>query len=84
MKRNGIKDFIGTHVIYDTESCTIFGVNGEEEWQPIVDLRGFGAIQNMLKNKDGSVALEKAYAFHNELGEWIADAINQKLNSQTI
>jgi hypothetical protein len=41
----------------------------------ILSIRGWGSIQNMIKNQEDS---EK---FQDYLGEWIADAINQKLKN---
>ncbi len=47
--------------------------------QMIAELRGWGAIQNMFKNKDGSINFEGAEKFQDNLGEFIAEAINEKL-----
>jgi hypothetical protein len=48
----------------------------------IAEIRGWGAIQNMFINKDGSINFEDAEKFQDELGEFIADAINEKLMKQ--
>jgi len=41
----------------------------------LCELRGYGAIRKFCKYND-----KRAAEFQDELGEWIADAINQKLN----
>ncbi len=74
-------DFIGTHASYDKESQKIWG-NNKEGMQMIADLRGWGAIQNLFKNRDGSIRLDEAEKYQDDLGEWIADAINQKLTNK--
>ena len=48
----------------------------------IADLRGWGAIQNLFKLKGGAIDFEKAEKFQDDLGQWIADAINEKLERE--
>jgi hypothetical protein len=48
----------------------------------IGEVRGWGAIQNLFKNKDGSIDFKKAEDFQDSLGVWIADAIQQKLEKE--
>jgi hypothetical protein len=64
---------------YDRDGQMIWGVGKDGGQQIIADLRGWGAIQNMFMDSGGAVDLEKAAKFQDEMGEWIADAINQKL-----
>lgn len=75
------EDFIGPEVIYDPSGQIIWGKKEKGELQMIADIRGWGAIQNLFKRPDKSIDFEKASAFQDEVGEWIADAINQKLNN---
>lgn len=83
-----IKSFIGDRVYYDEYGGGyIWGVTGKreevqmvaqvedvEEGNAVVSIRGWGGIQH-LKNLPCSQ--EK---FQDYLGEFIADAINEKLN----
>jgi hypothetical protein len=79
-----IRAFIGEKVKYDEFGGQYFwAIDKNGGNQMIAEIRGWGAIQNLFKNKDGSVDFEKAEEFQDKLGEWIADAINQKLNSTT-
>ena len=67
-----IKEFIGEDTYYD--NCGhIFGVKGGN-YQKIANVSGWGAIQNMFKND------EDAEKFQDELGQFIADAIKEKVN----
>jgi hypothetical protein len=74
-----VEDFIGEKVIYHVEGQNIYGINNKGELQNIADVRGWGAIQNLFKNKDGSIRNNEAESFKDELGQFIADAINEKL-----
>jgi hypothetical protein len=58
--------------------------NEKEGLQRIVDLRGWGAIQNLFLNKDGTIDTDSAAKFQDELGEWIVDAINEKMQKERI
>lgn len=68
-----VKEFIGNVVAYDNEGQVLFGVKNKGELQLIADVRGWGAIQNLFQTT------EEADAFQDELGNWLADAINEKL-----
>ncbi len=71
---NKIRKFISGKAEYDKYGGQqIWAVNKKDELQHLLDLRGWGAIQYMFKTQ------EEAMEFQDELGEWIADAINQKL-----
>jgi hypothetical protein len=78
-----VENFIGDKAKYDNDGTMIWGVKGDK-LQRLLDLRGWGAIQNLFAEKDGVVNLQdskEAESFQDELGEWIADAINKKLAS---
>jgi hypothetical protein len=81
-----IKSFIGDNVYYDEhgggyiwgvkkdkEVQMIAQVEDVEEGNPVVSIRGWGAIQN-LKNLPCSPE-----QFQDYLGEFIVEAINEKL-----
>ena len=78
-----IEKFIGEKAEYDDDGQYIWGVDKEGNHQKLADLRGWGAIQNLFKKYGGEIDLEKAEQFQKELGEWIADAINNKLHHKT-
>ena len=69
------KDFIGEKATYDEWGQIIWGHKGED-MQMLLDLRGWGAIQQLFKDQD------KAANFQDELGQWIAEAINEKLQKE--
>jgi hypothetical protein len=77
-----IKKFIGTAKLDEFKGIYISGVDKDGGNQMIAEVRGWGAIQNMFKNKDGSINFEDAEQFQDELGKFIVDAINEKLNKQ--
>jgi hypothetical protein len=70
---NKLIDFIGEKVTYDQQGQMIFGVKGDD-LQLLLDVRGWGAIQHL--NVDNP---EK---FQDDLGQWFADAVNEKLNRE--
>jgi len=68
-----IEEFIGTRVEYDKMGTFIWGLNEKGEMQMIADVRGWGAIQHLFKDK------QEAANFQDDLGDWIVDAINKKI-----
>jgi polyhydroxyalkanoate synthesis regulator phasin len=77
-----IKNFIGVAKHDEFKGTYIWGVDKQGGNQMIAEVRGWGAIQNMFKNKDGSINFEDAEQFQDELGKFITEAINEKLNKQ--
>lgn len=75
-------EFIGDKAFYDREAQMIFGVRADKGTQLLADVRGWGAIQNLFKNPDETIDLEKASEFQDALGEWLAEAINEKLQRE--
>lgn len=69
-----VEDFLGKEVMYESESQQLFAIDEKGGMQLIADLRGWGGIQNLF-----NLDLPKAAIFQDELGQWIADAINNKL-----
>ncbi len=67
------QEFIGTKLMY--ENTTIFSIRENGHCQPIVDIRGWGAIQNMFKDKNEAVDNEAACNFQDSVGEHIKAAI---------
>jgi len=77
-----ITDFIGNKVWFDDGVGYIWGEEKDGGCQMIGEVRGWAAIQNLFKNKDGSIDFKKAEDFQDGLGAWIADAIQQKLEKE--
>ena len=67
------EDFIGDSVRYCPLGQHLYGRTSEGE-HLIGEVRGWGNIQYLFKSGD-------AEHFQDELGEWIADAINMKLQA---
>lgn len=78
-KEGEVMKFIGIKVKYDNYGQYLWGVNKEGEQQMIAELRGFGAIQNLFKDKSGKVDMDKAAKFQDSVGEWIAKTITDNL-----
>jgi hypothetical protein len=77
-----ISDFIGVKTTYDKFGQKIFANDKLGNLQMLADLRGWGAIQNLFKLKGGAIDFEKAEKFQDDLGQWLADAINEKLERE--
>lgn len=78
-----ITDFIGEKVWFDEGGAGyIWGEEKDGGSQMIGEVRGWGAIQNLFKDKNGGVDFKKAEDFQDALGHWIADAIQQKLKKE--
>lgn len=74
-----LSDFLQGKFKYDADGQLIFLVKPNGYLQRIIDLRGWGAIQNLFRNKDQSIDIDAAAKFQDELGEWIAATLNEKL-----
>ena len=75
-----IKKFIGKSVYYDEHGQMIFGEKepgGGNQLLLNIDVRGWGAIQHLFPFTDDGT--KNAEQFQDKLGEWIAEAINEKL-----
>ena len=77
-----VTDFIGVKATYHEDGQTIWGVSKDGTYQKIGDVRGWGAIRKIFLTPDGSIDEEKAMNFQDELGKWIVDAINEKLQRE--
>ena len=75
-----LKDFLNGKVKFDEHKAGYFWVQYEDDTlQMIGEVRGYGAIQNLFIQPNGSVDFNKVDAFQDELGKFIADAINEKI-----
>lgn len=76
-----VEKFINGKVTYDGFGGQYFWIkNPNGHNQMLAELRGFGAIQQFFKNKNGEVDVEAAAKFQDEIGEFIAEAINEKIS----
>ena len=74
-----IRKFIGKNVIHDSNK--IYGEKDKGGLQPILDVRGWGAIQNMFTEGEPEENISNAAMFQDEMALWIVDAINKKLSN---
>lgn len=75
-----IKEFLNGKVIYDKAS-NMFFVNSKDGQQMVLDMRGWGHIQNMFR--DGQkYDLDAAAEYQDRIGEFIAEAINEKMERE--
>jgi hypothetical protein len=61
------------NVYYDEFGTHIWNKDKEGDIQKVADIRGWGAIQNLFKTQ------KEAEEFQDEIGKFIADAINEKV-----
>jgi hypothetical protein len=78
-----VTEFIGERLTYDNEGQYFFGYQKDGTLQVVGELRGWGAIQNLFKDKKGLIDMDAAAKFQDELGEWIAGAVNDKLKTES-
>lgn len=73
-----ITDFINGKVTYDKYGGQYFWINEPDGGcQMLGEIRGWGRIQNMFPiTKEGQEAAEK---FQDEIGDFVAEAINEKI-----
>jgi hypothetical protein len=84
MKQPTLKSFIGKRAKFDEyQSGYIWGVQQNGGLQPIAEVRGYGAIQKLFLTEKGC-DFEKADKFQDDLGRFIADAINEKLERDSL
>lgn len=75
-----ITDFINGEVTYDKEGQYFWIKDNKEGLQMLAELRGWGHIQNMFPmTKEGQ---EEAAKYQDAVGDWIAEAINEKLERE--
>lgn len=75
-----IIDLINGKVTYDKFGGQYFWINDPKGGsQMLAEMRGWGHIQNMFKDKKGDIDMDAAGKYQDEVGDWIAEAINEKL-----
>tara|TARA_R110000850_G_scaffold260681_1_gene388031 strand:- start:11 stop:253 length:243 start_codon:yes stop_codon:yes gene_type:complete len=73
MKNPIINKFLGHGVFYHPSGSCVM-TKGDNRM--VLDVRGWGEIQYMFES------IEESQAFQDQLGEYIADAINKKLSKK--
>ncbi len=68
-------EYIGT-AKYDPTGQIVWAVDKNDGLQMLANVRGWGRIQNMFRDHD------KAASFQDEIGQFIADAINEKIERE--
>lgn len=74
-----IKDFITGKVTYDNDGQYFWINDPKGGLQMLCEMRGWGRIQNMFKDKAGNINMEEAGKYQDKIAQWISDAINEKL-----
>lgn len=62
-----------SNIYYNKEDQRIYSKNMEDKSQIILDVKGWGRLQNEFETE------EEAAKFQDEIGEFVADAIRQKI-----
>lgn len=76
-----VTDFINGKVEYDVDGQYFFVHSQKGRTYMIAELRGYGSLQNLF-NKNGEIKGYELDYFHDEVGRWIADAINEKIQKE--
>lgn len=71
--------FIGDDVTLDEYQGLIIWGGTPDDQQRIADVRGWGKIMNMFRNPDNSTNMEDSEKFQDNLGQFIVDAIKEKV-----
>ena len=77
-----VKKFINGKVEYDQHGQYFWIRQKNGNLQMLGELRGWGAIQNMFLNEDKTLDEYGAAEFQDNVGQFIADAINEKLQRE--
>jgi len=78
-----VKDLINGKVTYDKFGGQYFWIEDPKGGsQMLAELRGWGHIQNMFKDANGKINEDMAGEFQDQVGDWIAEAINEKLERE--
>lgn len=82
MKDFNVQDFINGTVTYDPHGSQYFWINEPQGGvQMLAEMRGYGCLQNMAikTGAKGEEIMNVANAMQDKIGNWVAEAINEKL-----
>jgi hypothetical protein len=77
-----ILQFLKGEIKYDKDGAYLWAVKHNGHHQKIADVRAWGAIQNLFINKKGLLDSVQAEKFHDAMGEFIAEAIREKIQRE--
>lgn len=75
-------EFLKGKIKYDKFCKELYLLQENGDSHRIADVRSWGAIQYLFKRDNGSYDMDMAANLHNELGTFIADAVNEKLERE--
>lgn len=81
LTKEQIKKYINGEVYYDPDGTYLWIRGAEDELQMLGEIRGWGRIQNMFKNPDGTINQQAAADFQDGIGHFVANAVNTALES---
>lgn len=76
--------FFGKAVKYDDAGQKIWAVQDNGHHQMVADVRGWGAIQNLLMESSGKIDFDKAAEFQKLMGEFVTEAIREKIHKEKL
>jgi hypothetical protein len=74
-----VQEYLGKKIIYDPHGPMIFTVRDTGHNQHLLDVRGWGSIQYLFKKDNGDLDLDRAAKLQDEIGIFIAKAIQEKI-----
>lgn len=77
-----IKNKLGIVAEYDKESQWVWLKKKNGDLYHLLEIRGWGTLQYLFKDKKGNIDLDKAAEFQDQIGKWVEEAINTKLNER--
>jgi hypothetical protein len=77
-----LRKYIDGKFKYDSIGQYVWIVDKTGGHQKFADLRGWGAIQNLFKKKNGEIDLKAAEEFQDKVGEWLVSVLNNSLSSK--
>jgi len=78
-----IIEFIGNQVEFNKHGDACFwGTNSNNQEQMIAEIRAYGAIRKLFLDDDRKPNPQKEEQFQKELGDFIAEAITEKIQRE--
>jgi len=77
-----IQDFINGKVTYEKLGFSFWINDPKGGLQMLALMRGRGVLIDMFKDRKGNVDMDAYRKFKDEVGDFIADAINEKLDRE--
>jgi hypothetical protein len=74
-----ITDYINGEVTYDGFGTYLWIAEPNTGLQMLGEVRGWGRIQNLFTDNEGKVDFEAAAQFQDEVGRFITEAVNEKI-----